>query len=527
MPRFPGRASHPHRFALRACRPAASVGGVTGWLADFFRFAWGLIYWNVRKSRFRWSRGRARCPCQSPSDSGRAFDTTCEASLSWHDQRRFRRVCPLLVETPHGLRCSVNTADVRPFWGRFWAYYGGTFATLYLGAALVIFIFLRTVGYPINIVHLVWPGSWHRVTEVRGWFFWDRSNRAFAAGRVGEGMLYLTNAYQFDPNNYQIALALAEKLQLNSPVRADEIFRQLMAGHPDRRDATAQIWFRSLLARGYFTEIARLASDQVAANGRDASVWMRALIFATRQTGDDAPLRALRQAGGPAAERWDQVIQCELLLRAGRQPEARALLDRAWDDDGGYALFYQIEALIRLGDPIAAVDRLTSYGNRLDDLARATLQFEAYATAGAGQSLARFVSMLLSAPPNAPTFTLLAAALVRHPDQVTLDRLYASFMAAHLPVDGANLDLYLAIFCAAGANRDWPKLQTISGLVRRAAGGTSHTLGLAEAFFRADSAHLRIAGLLTALPMPLELDYALLERYPGDRPSAKRPAPSS
>lgn len=498
---------------------------MTGWLADFFRFAWGLIYWNVRKSRFRWSRGRMRCPCQSPSDSGRAFETTCEASLSWHDQRRFRRVCPLLVETKDGLRCSVNTADVRPFWRRFFAYYGGTFAALYFGAALAIFVFLRTVGYPISIVHLVWPGSWHRVTEVRGWFFWDRANRAFAAGRVGEGMLYLTNAYQFDPHNYQIALALAEKLQLNSPVRADEIFRQLMAAHPDRRHATAQIWFRSLLARGYYGEIARLASDEVTTNGPDASVWMRALIFATRQAHDDAPLRALLKSGGRVGARWERVIQCELLLRAGRQAEARTLLDRAWDDAGGYALFYQIEAMIRLGDPIAAVDRLTSYGNRLDDLARATLQIEAYATAGAGQSLDRFVSMLLSAPPNAPTFTLLTAALVRHPNQAMLDRVYASFMAAHLSPDGDNLELYLAMFCAAGVGRDWPKLQAISSLLKHAAGGTSYTLGLAEAFFRAETSTTRIAGLLTALPMPLELNYALLERYPGDRPDP-RPTPS-
>ena len=76
---------------------------MTGWIADFFRLAWGLLYWNYRKSWFRLRRGRARCPCQSPSDSGRALETVCEASLSWHKHANFRRVCPLLVDTP-GLR---------------------------------------------------------------------------------------------------------------------------------------------------------------------------------------------------------------------------------------------------------------------------------------------------------------------------------------------------------------------------------------------------------------------------------------
>ena len=83
-----------------------------GWLGDFLRFWWGLLYWNTRKGLFRLNRDQASCPCQNPSDSGRARETGCDAAHYWHQPARFRRVCPLLVETPDGLRCSVDTRDV-------------------------------------------------------------------------------------------------------------------------------------------------------------------------------------------------------------------------------------------------------------------------------------------------------------------------------------------------------------------------------------------------------------------------------
>ena len=42
------------------------------WLGDFRRLAWGLLYWNVRKSLFRIRGAGGAAPCQHPSDSGRA-----------------------------------------------------------------------------------------------------------------------------------------------------------------------------------------------------------------------------------------------------------------------------------------------------------------------------------------------------------------------------------------------------------------------------------------------------------------------
>ena len=211
-----------------------------GWLADLFRLAWGLLYWNTRKAWFQWRRGRARCPCQNPSDSGRAFETGCEACVHWHQPARFRRVCPLLVETPDGLRCAANTADVRPFWGHAARYYGGTLLALYLAGAIAVFAFLRIIGYPSSIVHVTWPGLWYRVPQARGWFFFDRSNRAFAEGKTAEGLLYLSNAYEFDPGNYTIGLTLARALQPGQPAVSNRLYDQLLHQHPALHAATAE-----------------------------------------------------------------------------------------------------------------------------------------------------------------------------------------------------------------------------------------------------------------------------------------------
>lgn len=487
---------------------------MTGRLADLFRLAWGLLYWNFRKSWFRFRRGRVGCPCQAPSDSGRAFETACDASLHWHRPADFRRVCPLLVQTDDGLRCSVNTADVRPFWGRAAAYYGGTLLTLYLAAAIGLFAFLRTVGYPVNVFHVVWPGLWYRVREDRGWFFMQRAQQAFDTGRPSEGLLYLSNAYEFNPGNYTVATSLAQKLQLGQPQRSDEIYRQLLVDHPEQQAAIAQTWFHALLARGDFEGVAKLARRELVDDSAHASPWMRALIFATRQTDSDAILRDMLAADAPPPIRpWRLLVQTELLLRTGRLGEARTLLEQSWRGQPTYSLFFQVEALIAHDDPISAVDRLQSYGRALDDTARATLLLEAYATLGLTQPRDRLVTVVLAPTLQPPTIDLLATYLIRHPNQAVLDQLFAKFVSDGVPLQNATLESILALYCAAGVNRDWSKMHQVANLLRT--NGSVLTLGVVEAFFRGDTTQTRIASLLPALPLPLNVDYALLERYPG------------
>ena len=118
---------------------------------------------------------------------------------------------------------------------------GAAAGVFYAIGVLSVFTFLRTIGYPISIVHVGLPPLWYRVGQARGWFFEDRAEKAFAANRTQEGLLYLTNSFEFDPMNYRVGLRLAKYYQVAQPVRSDEIFEKLLHDHPDKRHATAQV----------------------------------------------------------------------------------------------------------------------------------------------------------------------------------------------------------------------------------------------------------------------------------------------
>jgi hypothetical protein len=496
---------------------------VLGWLSDLFRLAWGLLYWNTRKSLFRLRRGRSRTPCQSPSDSGRAMETHCDACISWDRPTRFRRVCPLLVDSKDGLVCSVHAADVRPFWGGVARYYGGTALVLYAVIVLSVFAFLRTIGYPVSIVHVGLPPLWYRVPQARGWFFVEKSNHAFAAGKTSEGLLYLNNAYNFDPTNYGAGLALAKHYQAGQPRASDELYMRLLRDHPDQHGLTSQEWFRALLARGDFSPAAKLAHDEALSDLGHTQAWMRALLFTTARTGDDALLRTLLANPAPTAALWHPVLQTELLLRAGRTAEARAALDRAWPAKSpAFTVYYQVNALIALGDTFAALDLLARQPpGRLDDEAGVTLRLEAYA-AGKNPRLVQreFDNILnqLSLSPiqqNLPRIKILCAHLIRHPDRTLFARLADRVGLTNLPLSTDTAGIWFSLVCAAGAVGDEARLRSFTVRLKSASSTPFLALTAIESFFRGDTVEKRITSFLPILPLPLEVNYALIERYPG------------
>ena len=487
---------------------------VIGWTADFFRLALGLFYWNARKSWFRFRCGHSRNPCQSPSDSGRAFETSCEACIDWDRPARFRRVCPLLIETPQGLRCSAHAENVRPFWRRALGYYGVSLASIYLAGALGLFGLLRVIGYPVNVFQIIWPPAWHHLSEVRSGFFINKANRAFAAGHTSEGLLFLNNAYEFDPDSYTTGLLLAKTIQLGQPLHSDSIYAQLMRQHPEQRSATAQEWFRALLARGDCRLIEVLAREQICEDVAHSSVWVRALLFATQQTNSDVPLRQLLESKNDVAKYWKPLLEVELMLRSGHGDEARAALTQPWVGMPAYGLYYQIATLIRMNEAFKALDLLAQYEGRLDDEAKVTLRLDAYAQANSTRLTRQLADALLSSPPNLPTVKIIVAHLIRHPDPVILDQVYSYFTRAQLPVSSENVGIYLSLFCAAGVAQDWSKVHSIARTLKQSTGGNFVTLSLLESFFRGTATQTRISSFLPTVPLPLEVTYALYERYP-------------
>lgn len=498
-----------------------------GWCSDAFRLYWGLVYWNLRKSWFQLRRGRGAPPCQAQSDSGRAYETQCEACTQWDHPERFRRVCPLLVATHHGLRCSADAAEVRPFWRRTLHYYGGMAGGLYLAAVVVIFGFLRSVGYPVSIFHVGLPPLWYRVGEARGWFFLTKAQQAFEEKRASEGLLYLTNAYEMDPRNYSAGLALAKHLQAGQAVRSDELFLRLMREHPERRQATAQEWFRALLARGSFARISSLARSELLAGGGHGHVWVRAVIFAARQSRSDVVLADLAAHASPLVQPWRNIFQAELLLHSGKTREARALIESAWPATApAFCLFYRISVLIEMRDAFAALDLLGRFPDRLDEEASATLRLDALAAGGMQRPLLQEVDRLLATPMTPATLSvmkILCAHMIRFPNQVVFDRVMQKVARDPIPLHTESAGVWFSLFCAAGAVKDRPRLHELAAQLRMASDQPFMVLSAVEAFFRGEAVDRRLTSYLPWLPLPLEVTYALLERFPSETTAGAKP----
>ncbi|MBI5694056.1 MAG: hypothetical protein HZC55_28610 [Verrucomicrobia bacterium] len=434
------------------------------------------------------------------------------------------------MPTPKGLRCAADTAEVRPFWRRAAAYYGGLGLGIYLALVLAVFAFLRTIGYPVSILHVGLPPLWHKVGQARGWFFLHKSNQAFAQDRIPEGLLYLRNAYDLDPSNYVAGIALAKHLQAGQPARSDEVYQRLLRDHPQRRAGTAQEWFRALLARGSFDRIARLARGELLASSPGAAVWMRALLYSTRRLPSDTLLRELATSPAPALQSWRPVFATELLLREGRLREARdAITGPLPADQAAFHVYYRVSLLTEMGDTFAALDLLARHAALLDAEANVTLRLDALAAGRMKRPHQQVVDQLLAQPLSTgglPGLKVLCAHLIRFPDPAVFDRLAEKVARENLPLDTESAGVWFSLFCAAGAVDDRTRLHELGFRLRNASQKPFMILSAVEAFFRGELAERRITTFLPVLPLPLEVTYALFERYPlPDAPAVwpKRP----
>jgi hypothetical protein len=508
---------------LRILSERIRLAAIGDWLGDLGRFGWALIALNLSKTLFVAGGRRGRCPCQNPSDSGRAWETGCDAALFWKSPARFRRLCPLLKKTPDGRwLCSVDTAHVRPFWIRAAAWAGGTAAALYIACSLFAFVFLRGVGYPVRVSSVAWPPAWHEIHEARARYFFQKAEAALRANRMGEALLFLAQSYQLNPHDYLTCRILAQIWQTSESDVSNQIYGRLMAEHPEQRSETARAWYLSLLARGDFKSIESLAWERLNADRSETDAWLNALVIASRRTGDDrflakAPTAPSLPAFAKQACAWELMTH-----REPREKVWRALTAPLPANADAYLIYYRIDWLIRSNYANDAFFQLNRAQDRLPAADLCRLSLDAYALLGWQSILQDQAGQLLSNRPLSSTILeLVCVHLIRHPNAAVLALVADAFERnPSIPPD-QRLGAAMSLYCAAGAAGNWKLLRDAETALKSISGGRIVTLYGLEGYFRTQGRRGPIERYLPALPsLPIDVTYALYA-YSDSHPPGK------
>lgn len=492
---------------------------MTGRLADLFRLAWGFVYWNTRKTfyRIRLKSGRGRCPCQHPSDSGRAFETGCAAMLHWNNPGRFRRLCPLLKQTAPGgpWRCSVDRADVRPFWGRAFAFYGTVIVGAYLIATLTVFTFMRTVGYEVTYPGVLWPPAWKKVSAIRSELFIKKYQTSLEAGDMQAAVMALSTAYNLNPFNYAAGLQLARLWQVPQPGYSDNLYRQLLQTDGADAEVIAQSWFRALLTRGDFAGVETLASSRIIARPDTSAAWLNAFLFANRRTGNETARTSLESSATlPANARFLFTLADDLQVSV-TPATARARLVRAVNEaHDGLSLMEVCRQLTTRGFGSDVLAKLEQRPRTLGTRDLIALRLDALASLKRTDTLRNDIDTLFGTSPGPVLVELLSAHLIRYPDPALFDRVAANVERTPPPLVTDNYQAYLSLFCAAAVNRNELRLHWVSAQIKTIIGGKFEALDFIGQNLIAPARKARIENYLPALqPLSLEMCYALLEHY--------------
>jgi hypothetical protein len=488
---------------------------VIGWIGDFFRFWWGLFYWNTRKSWFR-LRGAHRddCPCQNASDSGLAFDTRCDAVALWNKPARFRKVCPLLVETPDGWRCSVEAEGVRPFWGRAFLVSGGTLLALYLVAAGVVFAAMRAARYEVSFTSIVVPTHWRDLRTAQERLYAARAQHALQKGNYQEAILALDMVCQINPRNYSAGIALAGLTQVAAnPLISEHIYERLMHDVPEKRIQTAQIWFRTLLARADYDTIIPLSAAMLTEDPGQRGAWLNALLFAARQ-GRNAKALATVLAENPHLPDWcTEIITLEKELLEGRVASALPGLTRVYRQPAAsYLPYFQIERLLIQGYPDEASNLLNSYGGQMQPDEASFLRLRIYRAKKWNALVASEFENLLQFPMAPRIVSQFCAYLIDYPEPETVARYYENFVRAGPALSTDTLPLYHATYLVVALAGDAVQAEEIRTKIMRFTSSDARVLrGLVE-LLKTHKPDQRLSRILPLVPLPTEVMFSILER---------------
>lgn len=488
-----------------------------GWLGDMARTAVAFWYWNVRKSAYVLRGRRGQCPCHNPSDSGRPFETGCEAVLSWNRPERFRRVCPLLQKNAQGnWVCSVSREGVRPFWGRMIFFYGGTTVAGMAAAGLVVFGGLRAIGYRPTPRQIFWPPAWRELKEVRTQFFVDKAEALLAKGQTREAVLSLSTAYDMNPDNYAIGMIIAQIYVGWRPDLVDGVYQRLYQRHPEHRGDTSRAWLRSLLARGDLPGAAALAHRQLAERQTEPAVWAHAVIEIARMLRKPELLEPTAQETFPAAVQTEFSLE-EQMLQLPADRAAKQVLAMPVTQDFAYGYFHRVDCLIRLGRGKEALALLNQVKGVLTPRDVVRLALAGYAVSGDRTALKRETAAFLvtnGADEGAGALALLGLHLIKYPDADLLKMAIEETQKLPAASLAKRADAVLAVYFAAvfaGADEALPQLRNQLSLAKRS---NPVVLGRVQDLIAQHRTDWPVRALLAAVqPMSLELNYALLEKY--------------
>jgi hypothetical protein len=493
---------------------------VKAWIGDSFLFAWALVYWNARKTWWRLRKQRGVCPCQNPSDSGRAGETGCEAIVYWHNPARFKKVCPLLMRAPDGRWvCSVQTKEVRPFWGRAWGYAGAATGIGAVVTFVTVFSIMRLIGYEVSPRQLIWPPAWSELSGVRAQLFRKQARAYHDAGQLRMAVQALEVAYRFAPSDYATGRLLAHFYETTSIATADGLYARLMREHPAHSTETARVWMRSLLARGRLEALAGLAHEQLAADREYTVVWLNALIFAAAHSHHPDWLEeASRNEAVPEPARRLLALAAQV-ERAAPGQVAGLLQPTAADAQFAYGLIYRIDQLNRRGFPEQALTLIAQYRGVIGGRDEAGLLLAGIAQTGDEARLAKEFGYILAPgrPLSAAEFSLMGLQLIRYPNQPLLNEVTAAMPRIKGEAKQPQVEALLTLFCAAGVQQDKAAMKVIKNRLNELMPKSLSFIEPLQRFFLSRRGSRRVESILPRLDaMPLDFIYAMLGSYTYD-----------
>ena len=489
---------------------------MTGWISDTFRLAWGALYWNTRKTWHLLRGRRGPCPCQVASDSGLAHRTGCEAITHFRSPGRFRVACPLLSRRADGAWvCSVDAPRTRPFWGRAFLLFSFGGLGSYAVATLLVFLALNALGFRPSYRQVAWPRAWPELRAVQSQRYLEQSREARAAGRPAEALFALSNAYELNPADYASGLLLAQLCQGAQPVQSDAVFARLYREHLDRREHTAKMWYRALLARGEMAGIVPLALDRLlASEGEPSPGWIQALLFAGRRAGrPEAFATAARHPRLPAAAH--SLVELEQSLATQSRPERiHTLVDAIPTQRESFAAAYLLRRLLEENRPDLVLSLASSGTAPLGERESVLLRLDALAALGRSGDRLALLRRLLAAPVHPATRELLSAHLILYPDRDLLRLVAQANRRDPLPANENAYPTLLSWFTACAIDGDPELVREASTLLSQAAERDLRALERTRQAFLADPSTFRLEQVLPLIqPLPLETTYALYARY--------------